>query len=403
MAFAALTIDLDARLAKFEEGMRRATSTVENSAKSMEGKLALVKSGITALAGVVSVGLFANMAKEMVTSAAALDDFAEKTGASVEKLSQLQQVAKIGGQDFAGVTDLITKMSRALSGAGADNEAKGVGAGLAAIGLQAEELRRLDPADALKRIALALNNYNDSGDKTAIVQAILGKSAAEYLPYLKDLATTTGITTKVTAEQAAQAEILEKALKNLSLESYNAKQSLLLNLVPTLNDLVERFRLSSIAAGGFVNMMKFNLGQLTFGSSVSDLGKLRTELQALERQQIFIPGKGGPEPDAKIDGPMKALQQQIAFLEVQKRFQDKSALAAEGINFGDVNGGRVRNDLPGFKLPEGNKGAAAQTPFEGLLKQLESETTKVNELSRQFQILDLIARGHYGKIGRAHV
>jgi hypothetical protein len=408
MAFAALTIDLDARLAKFEEGMKRATSTVESSAKTMESKLALVKGGIAALAGAFSVGVFVTMAKEMVTSAAALDDFSEKTGASIEKLSELQQVAKIGGQDFAAVTDLLVKMTRALSGAGSEDETKAIGAGLAAIGLQAEELRRLDPADALKRIAVALNGYNDSQNKTAIASAILGKSAADYLPYLKDLASTSGIAAKVTAEQAGQAEALEKALNRLSLESYNAKQSMLLGLVPALSNAIAQFNVAKEAAGGLAGALLL-LARVSNADPGGQLNKINASLGKLrETQEALENPKGAAQGLKKFLNTEDAaiVRLQIADLEQKRELllevQRQQNAARGSALFGDVKGEVVKNDLPTFKIPAAGKGEGAkQSPFEGLLKQLESETTKVSELSRQFQVLDMISLGHYGKLTEA--
>ena len=58
---------------------------------------------------------------------------------------------------------------------------------LKAIGLNAQELRRIDPAEALQRVAVALNRYSDDGNKARIVQELFGKSVREA-PFMKDLA-----------------------------------------------------------------------------------------------------------------------------------------------------------------------------------------------------------------------
>ena len=57
---------------------------------------------------------------------------------------------------------------------------------LKAIGLNAQELRRIDPAEALQRVAVALNRYSDDGNKARIVQELFGKSVREVAPFMKD-------------------------------------------------------------------------------------------------------------------------------------------------------------------------------------------------------------------------
>lgn len=51
-----------------------------------------------------------------------------------------------------------------------------------AIGLSVEELRKMDPAEALRVTAVALNGYADDGNKARLVQEWFGKSVREVAP-----------------------------------------------------------------------------------------------------------------------------------------------------------------------------------------------------------------------------
>jgi hypothetical protein len=403
MAFASLTIDLDARLASFESNLRRGADAAESHSKRIETAFAGAGKALVALGAVGALGSLATGLKDIVLNAAALDDFAEKTGASVEKLSQLQQVARISGVEFGGVTDLLVKMSRALSGA--DEESKGAGAALAKLGLNAAELRALDPADAFRKIAAALNEFKDGGSKAALVTDLLGKSAASMLPYIKDLGEETKVVTTVTALQAAQAEVLEKSLKRLGSESYNAKQAFLLGIVPAMNRVIEQFIEGKNAAGGLINAI-VSLGTMNpFKSAGENLNQYRAELKATEAikldRLIALPSADVSGLDGKIAG----LKSKIEFAKVLQR-QEIDLTAGDTPNerarFG--LGPQPLKTLDYVRPSSGGAGAGqgkTTSPFDTAVKQLEQEAIKVESLSRQFEVLRGIAAGHYGDLNPA--
>lgn len=187
-------------------------SSVDGLSKSLEsvgfGSLA---GAITAL---VSAGTFKALVTDTISMAAGLDDMAERTGASVEALSGLARVAKISGVDLGTVEHGLIRLTKALSDG--DEESKGAGKALAFLGLEAEKLRGMDTAAAMLEVAKALDQYADGSGKTALAIALLGKNGAALLPYLKDLAEVGELQGKVTAEQAAAAEKLEKEWRKVT-------------------------------------------------------------------------------------------------------------------------------------------------------------------------------------------
>lgn len=233
MSFAALTIDLNARLASFEQGLKRAELAATQSAGRMERAFGVASKSIAALGGVLSVGMLAGFARDALASASALDDMAESTGATVEGLSKLVDIARIGGLDVGQVQTALIRLTKALSGL--DDESKGAGAAFQALGLNMAELARLSPEQALERVAQAFGRFADGAGKTSAALAIFGRGGAELLPLLNDIASSSERVASLTAEQAAAAERLEKNWNALAVSTSNWARSLVLDLVPALN------------------------------------------------------------------------------------------------------------------------------------------------------------------------
>ena len=206
------------------------------------------------LAAFAGLGAFKALISDTISAAAAMDDLSEKTGASVENLSGLARVAKISGIDIGTVETGLIRLSKAL--AGADEESKGAGHALAAIGLEAEKLREQDPAQSLKEVADALGEYADGAGKTALALDLFGKSGAQLLPLLKDLSEAEKLQGKLTREEAAAAEELEKAWNRTNAEGAAWAKSIVISMIPALASLLD-----------FLNATK--LGILQVGSSLA--------------------------------------------------------------------------------------------------------------------------------------
>ena len=191
-----------------------ALSKVSGSSVNLVNSFKNIGMAATGLAGVGSLAAFKGQIDSAISAMGGLKDAAEKTGASVENLSALKGVAKIGGQDFAAIESTIVKLNKALHGT--DDESKGAGKALAALGLDLQKLRTMDPAEAFVEIARAQEKFADGGGKTAALLAIMGKNAAELIPYMHDLAEQQKLVGKVTTDQAKAADEYEKNLKRLT-------------------------------------------------------------------------------------------------------------------------------------------------------------------------------------------
>lgn len=216
---------------------------VEGASEALSGKL---KGLLGGLAAGVSLVALKGMFDQVISGAAAMDDLAEKTGASVENLSKLSPVAKLAGTNMEAVGDALTKLTMRLKGVGDEGEgdsSKGAAKQLQELGLSARDAagELKDPAALMVEIAHKLGQYRDGMGKTQAAQELFGKSGAALLPFLKDLAEYGELTARMTAEQAAQAEQYEKNISRLTIMGEAWKKEIAFGILPAMTALSEAF------------------------------------------------------------------------------------------------------------------------------------------------------------------
>lgn len=210
--------------------------------------------GLGALAGGLSAGAFVGFVKSVTDSVDALNDVSDATGATIENISSLEEVARRTGAGLDTVETALVKMNQALNTA-SDPNSTAAGA-LKAIGLSAEELKKQDPAEALLAIAQALDGYADDANKARLVQELFGKSLKEVAPLLHDLAEQGKLNATVTEEQAKEAEKFNKQLFELQTNVQNVGRAMTLGLVPAINAYIGRISEAMKVTGGYVELLR---------------------------------------------------------------------------------------------------------------------------------------------------
>lgn len=287
MALAKLSIDLEARLAGLQAGLDKAGMLAAKQAERIEGAFAKV-SGLasslgTGLVAGLTVGGLASMIRSTVDGIDKLNDLKDATGASIENLSALEDVALRTGTSIDTVGDAVVKLNQVLGNAKPGSEAE---AAIKAIGLSVKELKALDPAEALRRVAVALSGFADDGNKARLVQELFGKSIREVAPLLNDLAEAGQLNVKVTQEQADAADKFNKALAQLNATSVQLARDLTGPVVSGINAFAEALKNLKAAggAGGFFGSIgkEFKANILT-----DDLRVAMNDLQALQSRIDF--------------------------------------------------------------------------------------------------------------------
>lgn len=360
-----------ANLARLQKDMTQGKAMVTSAVGSINKALGTIGVG-------VSFGALAAGINSAIDSMAKLDDQAEKTGASIEELSKFQQIARIGGHSAEVYEGALVRLSKSLHGV--DEEGQGAGKALAALGLSQEKLRKMDTAEALKIVAVELNRYKDGAGKSALAMDLLGKSGAQALPFLKDLATEGGINARVTADQAAEAEKLQKAWGSLGNEWDKAKQQMAIDVIPWLQRVITELNAATKAAGGFASGFALAMSTHT-GDPGRDIPKLEASLAKMKEDRDLL-SKPGFTKDLNefIWGDVRTLNAQIAATEAKLRLLRKVYAPGEPMDFVGDTGMPVPGDL-GYKRDSSSNSAAekARREAEKIAKLQEDAAEEFNK------------------------
>jgi ABC-type multidrug transport system fused ATPase/permease subunit len=154
MAFAALTIDLNARLAKFEQDMQRAGKSLDGLNSRASSAAAGLKTAFGALASTLSVGVLASFAKSGIDAADALNDMSQRLGVSVKDLASFKLAAEQSGTSLDSVGTGIARLSKSIGEA--ENGNKKLAETLARLGITARDPKEafFQLADAVQRVMM---------------------------------------------------------------------------------------------------------------------------------------------------------------------------------------------------------------------------------------------------------
>ncbi|RYF02375.1 MAG: hypothetical protein EOO32_00190 [Comamonadaceae bacterium] len=198
--------------------------------------------------GSVTLGGIAAFVKGVNDGVDALNDIKDATGSSIENISALEDVGRRTGASLETVGSVLIKFNDLLSKATPKSD---IALQLKAIGLEAEELKKLDPAEALRVTAVALSGYADDANKARLIQDLFGKSVKEAAPFLADLAEKGALVAKVTTAQAEEADKFNKELFTLQANAAEAARSLAGPMVEAINEVAKAFRDGSAAGKSF--------------------------------------------------------------------------------------------------------------------------------------------------------
>lgn len=287
--------------APLRQGLKRVMGVMGQTAAAVGkafGGIGRIAAGVS-LGGLISQG--ARAVTDWAAAGAAIDDVANRTGASTESISRLKFAAEQSGASLGDVEKGMRKLADTSAAAAAGN--KTAAAALASVGLSAEALQGMTPDQQFLAVAEAISRVEDPARQTMLAMDLLGKSGANLLPMMSDGAAgiqqlmkeadALGLT--LSKDQAAAAAGFDDAMGKLSstlgtvaqvvggavLPYFTAILEAGLRLAPAIaaladeagTYLVQGFQLANDAAGGLLS----GLGPLwqaikdTFGGIVTAL------------------------------------------------------------------------------------------------------------------------------------
>jgi len=230
--------------------------------------------------GVASLGLFGTAS---INAVAALDDLSESTGLTVEFLSQLERVAIVGGHSLDSVAGSASKFAKNIGEAKTGNTE--IAKTFEAFGISIDDLKSRNLDSLFLEVATKVATAEDNTTALALATKLLGRSAAEQLPFLKDLAEQGLGAVRVTTEQAAAAEKLQKEFGKMKVSATDLGVSIGNFLVPALTNLVQTFNDARKAGGLFEGVMAALGGGVTQTSErLQAIGKELDELRQKEKE-----------------------------------------------------------------------------------------------------------------------
>ncbi len=170
-------VELGTNDSKLTAGLKAAQAKL----KSFGTNLA-VAGGAMIGAGAAVLGPMLGATAVFATSGDELSKMADKTGASVESISELRHAASQSAVDFKQLGSAMNKQQRNLAEAATGNKA--AQDAFHNLGLTVGELLELSPDQQFEVIADKISQIEDPAKRTAAAMDVFGRSGAELLPLM---------------------------------------------------------------------------------------------------------------------------------------------------------------------------------------------------------------------------
>ena len=233
-----LVVSLGLDAAEFTKGLTKEEYRAQKWAANLGTALDGVRTA--ALANFAAIGTAVAVLDRQLNDIAGFQDLADKIGDSAEQAASLKTAAELSGTALDTVASASVKLTAALSKT--DDEGKGVGAALKAIGLEVETFKALAPAEQMDQVAQSLARFEDGASKTAVAVQLFGRSGADLLPFLNDLAEEGGRQVTLTNEQIKAADEYSKATARLRSEIDTLIKATASEAAPAMQDMIEILR-----------------------------------------------------------------------------------------------------------------------------------------------------------------
>ena len=201
-----------------------------------------LRDGLKLLAGALAVQQFVAYAKSILDTADNLRDLAQKTGFSVQGLSDLKAAAEDGGSSFEQLQGNLRKFTIGLAES-IDQESKSAKA-LKAMGIVANDSNKnfKDSNAVLLQVADRFAKMKDGADKSKLAVDLFGKSGAEMIPILNGGAEAIrGLGVAFSDDFADRSDQFNDSLNQVSRGLQTLFVKGLDSLLPTLQELVQVF------------------------------------------------------------------------------------------------------------------------------------------------------------------
>ncbi|MEN0110916.1 MAG: hypothetical protein AAF805_09350 [Planctomycetota bacterium] len=217
-----------------------------------------------AAAGGIAVGV-----RQFIKLGDTLDKVSQRTGLSVEALSELEHAANQSGAQLGDVEKSVRRVQKSL--VDAQRGLKSSRDAFADLGLSVDAVSRMSPEKQFNTVVDALANVEDASKRAGLAQNVLGRSGTALLPMVENMralrqeARDMGIVTSTkTAQSAARVLDLFSILGKQSRSAFVEVGAAVAPLIETALPVIHRYGRGVIdairSAGDFV---RENTGSVT--------------------------------------------------------------------------------------------------------------------------------------------
>jgi len=238
------------------QALGRGIDNAKRSASGFTGAIRGLASSMGPLGGVLQslapaltgAGLAA-MAHSAITTADNMNDLRQKTGVSVEVLSQFSRAAEMSGTTIEGVGGAMTKLNRGMAEAARTGKGPAVEA-LRTLGISATDAQgKLRTADqVMLDVAARFAKMPDGAQKAGLAIQLFGRAGADMIPMLnmgdkaiRDLSVT------MTTEFAESADELNDKLAQLQADFSRIGIEVATSLMPAILGLADAVKVAADA------------------------------------------------------------------------------------------------------------------------------------------------------------
>lgn len=168
-----------------DEG-KRSGKNIENSFAGVGASLGGVRGILSKVSTLVAGISFASLARDALNYANSVGEASQKIGASTENFSVLNFAATTAGVSMEELTASLARTAKTIGDL--QNKNKEAERSFAQLGLSAKDFAGRDTVQAFDLIAQRLGTLPDGLDKTRLAQDLLGKSGANLMVLVNDLA-----------------------------------------------------------------------------------------------------------------------------------------------------------------------------------------------------------------------
>lgn len=229
-----LVVQLGLDAAEYTQGLSKSEYQAQQWARNIEKGIDFARASLVGLSG-AAVGAIA-VVNAQADKIAGFQDLADQIGDTAEAVASLNAATQLSGTPLETVAAASVKLTSAL--AKTDDEAKGVGYALGAIGIELEAFRRLSPVDQIDAVAQSLAGFEDGAGKTAVAVELFGRSGAQLIPMFNDLADGAQRQIFLTQEQIEAADGYSKQVGRLTADLSNMATVAAAEAVPQLSAMV---------------------------------------------------------------------------------------------------------------------------------------------------------------------